>query len=239
MELYADECLMPFPVHDIDLDLDVPRPLQIIKCVDRNQDLRQASRMTSSSSRYSAGTDESLGSAPEPPGGDQPLFIPKKRRQPVPWTTPGQQAQYQDRPADATPDKTPSSDGDLETTPKPRRSNSCTSPERTTEYLPPPTLSTKASLLFLKGRKPLGKPLNQDNLGTHMAHLSPGPAAVSPSPLDGWRLSSSATSSRISSSNFDISEPEVAIATTGPYLLAPKITVTPECKAIDDEVTTL
>jgi hypothetical protein len=47
------------------------------------------------------------------------------------------------------------------------------------------------------------------------------------------------TSSRMSSSNFDISEQDITERTAGVCLLAPKITVTPECRALDGGATRL
>lgn len=248
-ELDEAERITSFSSYALDPDMIAPRPLQIIKRIDRNQDLRKTSRMTSSSSGYSVFTDESLGSVPDPPGGEQRLFIPKKRRQPVSWPQP-QQSEYQCRPEDV---HVPADTDDLDTTPKPRRSNSCESPKRAVpDYLTTPALSAKASLHFLKENKlplktlkPL-KPLYEDDFGSKMAGHTSSQVAASGhthetiSPFDDWKNpSSTATSSRISSSNFDISEPDVATSTVGPYLLAPKLTVTPECKVLDDGITTL
>lgn len=51
----------------------VPLPLQITKRAGKDYNYRRSPRSPDSE------TEESLGSAPEPPGGDQPIAIPKKR----------------------------------------------------------------------------------------------------------------------------------------------------------------
>jgi hypothetical protein len=197
-----------------DPELAIPRPLQIVKRVDRLHDL--GSRDASNSSGYSTSTDQSRGSVPARPEDSFPLLIPKKRQvaRLVALASPTRQTEYQ---SPLREDKPHSPDADEETTPKPRRSTSCESPGRAVpDYLTrPPALSTKASLLFLKGKRP------------------------DISPLDGWKLSSSAASSRLSSSNFDISEHGQDAESSGTYLLAPKITVTSESKALDEGITTL
>lgn len=51
---------------------DVPRPLQIIKKRGKEHGHQGRTRHPSS------GIEESLGSVPEPPGGDRPIAIPKR-----------------------------------------------------------------------------------------------------------------------------------------------------------------
>lgn len=197
-----------------DPELAAPRPLQIIKRAETLQDIRN--REASGSSSYSVYSHESRGSVPARPEDTFPLVIPKKRQ--VARTTvlarPTQPTEYC-RQGEVS---TPSPDTDQETTPKPRRSTSCESPSRALpDHLTlAPALSAKASLLFLKGKRP------------------------DVAPLDGWNVSSSAASSRVSSSVFDISEQDgVAELTPGAWLIAPKITVTPERRELDEGVTTL
>jgi len=209
-----DENILLEATYSRDSELTVPRPLQIIKRVDPLHDIR--SRNTSESSRYSTSTDKSRGSVPSAPEDHLPLVVPRKRlvaghtAPTKPILLPGE---YRYR---RTEDKSPSPYSD-ETTPKPRRPTSCESPARAIpDYLTSvPGLSTKASLLFLQGKR---------------ADISP---------LDEWKLSSSATTSRIPSSNCDISEEGATEHASGTWLLAPKITVTPERKALDEGVTTL
>lgn len=227
------------------LSLDVPRPLQIIKRV-RNFDQSDLDSLRKSSLVSSAVTDESLGI---PFGGDPPLVIPKKRY--VPQPSPHKARDGNQRLCDITAD----SDSDLETTPRPRRSNSCESPARAPGDFPTPTLSTKASLLFLKGKKP-GRPLHKTNIGAPLGSSLAGSEfglgykaiqatatnVVNPTlkgTFGGYR-SPSGVSSGISSANFNISVgSDVSCSATSPYLLAPRIVATPECRALDDGVTTL
>jgi hypothetical protein len=76
---YSDSDYNEDPV-EIDDDIhesDVPEPLQIVKRVDPRDLDGTAGEPTIRS--CSTGTSESLDSAPEPPGADQPLTVPKRR----------------------------------------------------------------------------------------------------------------------------------------------------------------
>ncbi|KAB5532758.1 hypothetical protein GE09DRAFT_1251653 [Coniochaeta sp. 2T2.1] len=189
----------------MDIDVALPRPLQIIKRVGGSQTLRQASqqstvRTTSDSSGYSVSTDESSrGSVPDALG-ELPLVIPKRRQQ---FRTVNAPIYFPHQYQPVSPRRYPEDAVD-ETTPKARRSNSYEPPAP--ERVSIPALSTKGSLLFLK---------QKENVP----------------PLDIWNPCSSTSSSRISSSSFDISEPDVTAMTAGPCLLVPKITAAVEISA--------
>ncbi len=58
-----------------DFQGEQPRPLHIVK----RSWSKLGGRRQQGPRRSSADTDESLGSAPDPPGGDRPLTIPKRR----------------------------------------------------------------------------------------------------------------------------------------------------------------
>jgi hypothetical protein len=75
-----------FSSFDARTPTDVPPPLQIIKRPDSrwSQKLRSSRRYSSES----ASSDTSVGSAPEPPGGDFPLSVPKRRGNNSAVTTP-------------------------------------------------------------------------------------------------------------------------------------------------------
>lgn len=212
----AGDSALTDPAYTSDPGLAVPRPLQIIKRMGALPDF--GNREPSDGSGYSTWTQGSRGSAPARPEDTFPLVIPKKRqvaRTPI-LARPTQPTEHQRPQGEASP---PGPHSDQETTPKPRRSTSCESPSRALPDLLTvgPALSAKASLLFLKGQRP------------EVSHL------------DGWKLPSLAASSRASASDFDMSDQHgVAELSTGAYLLlAPKITVTPERRALDDGVTTL
>ncbi|OIW32116.1 hypothetical protein CONLIGDRAFT_712510 [Coniochaeta ligniaria NRRL 30616] len=179
---YPDTCAS-------DPELAVPRPLQIIKRVERSRDLRN--RDISTTSGYSTNRDSSHGSFPNLPDGDAALVIPKKRRAPRPFVP--SRADFTLPPAE---DKTAHLEADKETTPKPRRLTSCDAPERgISECLNARPLSTMTSLPFLEDKK-----------------LRHNPDI---SPLDGWRLPSSISSSRMPSSNFDNLGQDIAERTAG------------------------
>jgi hypothetical protein len=223
------------------LDLDIPRPLQIIKRADDSRQIDPDTvRKLSQSSVQSSNTDESLGSAPEPPGGDRPLSIPKKR---VTTRNIRATAAFQDMSSDSgygadvsTPEHMDSDVDD--TTPKPRRSTSDNSPVRAPEFFAPPVLTSKASMLCLRGRKFPGRP-RYEALPFHEERVGRGITGGSTSPDPFAGCISTPPTSRISSSNFDISESATSNSLASPYLLAPRVVVTPECKALDDGVSAL
>ncbi|KAK0715753.1 hypothetical protein B0H67DRAFT_249714 [Lasiosphaeris hirsuta] len=121
-------------------EMDIPKPLHIIK-----RPSSRWSQKTSTERRCSfegAESDASVGSIPEPPGGDKPLTVAKRRG---------------------------ANNTGSQLTPRPRRSTSCTDPRQVEDQAGPtrpPPLSNKASLLFLRRKEGgHGVVLDRDGLG--------------------------------------------------------------------------
>ncbi|RKU46813.1 hypothetical protein DL546_007586 [Coniochaeta pulveracea] len=192
------------------LDLDIPRPLQIIK---RSEGPGHLVHYYSRKTPSRADSVDFNAKIPESPEAKWPLSIPKKR-----FTT-------RDIRDEASPQKAPDDSGYIadistpgqidsdaeDTTPKPQRSTSDMSPARGPEYYPPHSLTTKASMLCLPRGKPSSRPRRVDS------NLCPPGRGLRPD--IGQRYNSGSTTadkcfgqtstpptSRISSSNFDISD---------------------------------
>ncbi|KAK0643606.1 hypothetical protein B0T16DRAFT_392104 [Cercophora newfieldiana] len=213
---------------------DVPQPLQIVKRPDSRW-----SEKSSSSRRYSSestDSDTSVRSAPEPPGGDEPLTVPKRR---------GNNA------AAATPRSIPAA------ITRPRRSTSITDPLETEDGtvvpsdkddVPPPTPPTATQ------RKLAGVPAQAST-----SRRAPGPdrSAANHSGyarLDYSRLRNSKSMLHMTASPYQsytsITEEPIApsdsysscdsfqghSAPASPRILVPQIVVTPETKVLDDGV---
>ncbi|KAB5536056.1 hypothetical protein GE09DRAFT_1226811 [Coniochaeta sp. 2T2.1] len=178
----------------MDTDVALPRPLQIIKRVDGSQTLRQASHQltirTASDSSGYSISTDESSRGSVPDVLGELPLVVPKKRQQFRTINAPVHFPHQYQPV--SPLRYPEDPTD-ETTPKARRSNSYESPAP--DRINIPALSTKASLLFLK---------QKENVP----------------PLDSWNPAPSPGSSRISSSNFDISEPDVKALTAGPCLLA-------------------
>lgn len=200
----------PRPTYTSGPELAVPRPLRIIKRVERNRHLKD--RNTSNSSGYSVNTDASRGSSVlDFPDRDPPLVIPKNRRAARPALAPF------GTDCDSPPEEDEISSPEADTQTTPTRRNY---PQRAIPgYRTPRPLSSKPSRLVLDEDAKL--------LGPDIPHFGR------------WELPSSMASSRTSSSNFDFPPRDTAGHTADICLVAPKITVTPEYTALDGGITRL
>ncbi|KAK3943891.1 hypothetical protein QBC46DRAFT_351178 [Diplogelasinospora grovesii] len=201
-ELYSDVIMSPPHSYyrqsdefNAEFDIDVPRPLRIIKrSANKNQD-----RLSRHCSTESNNTDVgSLGSLPEPPGGDRPLIVAKKRRPPLPAFN---------------------SDNDNDITPRPPRmsiSSTDTNSHRVMRALPPPNFPDLTSLPSLARGQFTDKVLDREHAST-TSNIVPGASL---------------------SLNRGISD-DINSYMDDPSVLAPRIVVTPEIKALDEDTATL
>lgn len=242
MESDTDASIETQPSSISFLDLDIPRPLQIVKKIDDPNRLGHHSSRKKTSWSHSVVSNDSVS---EVPAADWPLSIPKKRFTTRDIRNEAASQKSADDSGYSADVSTPGQvDSDVdETTPKPRRSTSDMSPARAPEYYPPNSLTTKASMLCLTGRKFPGRPQFQANLG---------PLSCRPQPDTAQRYNSGSTAadmcigqtstpptSRISSSNFDLSDTTSTASSAFPFLLVPRVVVTPECQALDVGTSTL
>lgn len=217
-------------------EMDVPKPLHIIKRP--SSQWGQKTYPERRGSFESAESDASVGSIPEPPGGDKPLTVAKRRGG--------------------------ARNAGSQLTPRPRRSTSCTDPRQAEDQAGPPPrpppLSNKASLLFLRRKEGAdGVVLDRDGLGGQRGvpalGLSSPPGtqgrrqggswlrssrsmhhlATAPRELDG-RMRSPYTA--VESDTLSDSGPEDTCH-PDPFILVPRIVVTPESKVLEDGVATL
>lgn len=206
----ATDNAFPRPAYTSGPEPAVPRPLRIIKRVERNRHLK--GRNTSNSSGYSINTEASRGSSVlDFPDRDPPLVVPKNRRAPRARLAPFRA----DCGSPPEEDEIPSPEADTQTTPT-RRDY----PQRAIPgYRTPRPLSTKPSRLVLDEDEKL--------IGPDISHFGR------------WALPSPMASRRTSSSGFDFSQREIAGHTRDVCLIAPKIAVTPEYTALDGGITRL
>lgn len=210
--------------HESRPEIKVPSPLHIIKRPESRW-----SQMTSSSrdSIGSANSDVSVGSMPEPPGGDRPLTVTKRR----------------------------GNNNTSSFTTRPTRSASCTDPRQVESAEVVPQLSNKASLFFL-GRRQMVDGVASHNDVRMCVNSTPAIAAQNrPLHNSPWLQNSRdrthmTTTSRDSRNGIPIShlkagEPEgignfaVDSCPLNPFVLVPRIVVTPDCKFLDEGVTAL
>lgn len=230
------------------LDLDMPRPLQIVKRAGDSRQLDMDASRKLSWQSSNCGSDESQ---PEPLEGLPKLSIPKRR------TTSRNiraTAAFQELSSDSgyngdvvTPEQSNLDEDVEDTTPKPRRSTSDMSPRRVPKFVPSHAVTSKASMMCLRGKTSTLQPeYRSSKRNDHQVradeppqrHIDPDEGAMggctSPDPFAGY-LSTPPTS-RISSSNFDISEANRSVSRATSFLLAPRVVVTPETKTVDDGV---
>lgn len=215
----------------------VPRPLRVIKRVEKERGYRKSLRSPSFE------TDESLDDALDKLEDNKPVTIPKRRGNRGDQIIGG-------------PTKDNAASFDHADTPKPRRSTSCTTPQRLRNYLASQGLSSKPSSLFLSGSDFMDRSIRH---GQQEQRWSPSSnrnihLSITPKELhsDSPRRAISSESDPFPSSHDspEGTNPPSPVGSPlspvlhirddmydfpGPYLLAPKIVVTPENGALNDK----
>jgi len=209
------------------LGADIPRPLHIIK---RSKSRLSQKPVTRRRSTETLSSDTSVGSLPEPPGGDRPLTIPKKRgNNNASAAASGRQA--------------------LGLATRPRRSTSKTDPREVEHGTIPPLPTQRPQVAFEPGTQGAGRSGKEQRgqssiqrdfqLSDYRLRHSKSMLHVTASPYHNLYPSISESPQPPPDSFSSACETKRYDTLPSRFVLVPRIVVTPETKVLSDGVETL